>query len=195
VDAGPNVEGSVGEWITLVGSVVDDGLPRGQLAVRWATVTGPGTVIFENDRAAVTRVRFSTPGTYVLRLRGGDSDLAAIDRTNVRVVDGNGEASGDMVTEVFAGSIPVDRTLDRIVIASSAGPAELTLSTTGRIRHGRAPTMILKVFDPDGQLIAISRARSPVALSVDLPESALYTYAIRGARGTSYTLEITHVPR
>jgi hypothetical protein len=55
--------------------------------------------------------------------------------------------------------------------------------------------MKLKVYHPDGRLLATSRGRSPVRLSLDLPNAGLYTYAIRGPRGSAYVLEITHIPQ
>lgn len=41
--------------------------------VRWSKVTGPGTVSFARPSAPVTTATFSTPGEYVLALRGSGS--------------------------------------------------------------------------------------------------------------------------
>ncbi|HEV8427371.1 MAG TPA: RHS repeat-associated core domain-containing protein [Pyrinomonadaceae bacterium] len=72
--------------VTLNGSGVDDGLPAcgGSLTYAWTKVSGPGTVTFAPANAAVTTATFSTPGVYVLRLTGSDSELSNFDEVTVR---------------------------------------------------------------------------------------------------------------
>ena len=72
--------------VTLNGSGVDDGLPAcgGSLTYVWTKVSGPGTVTFAPANAAVTTATFSTPGVYVLRLTGSDSELTNFDEVTVR---------------------------------------------------------------------------------------------------------------
>ncbi|MBV9923928.1 MAG: PKD domain-containing protein, partial [Acidobacteria bacterium] len=74
----------------LNGSVSDDGLPRGaSLALTWTKVSGPGPVNFADAHAAQTSALFSAPGTYVLRLSAGDTQLTGQDELNVSVVAAN----------------------------------------------------------------------------------------------------------
>jgi hypothetical protein len=60
--------------LSLLGSVEDDGLPRGStMTVLWKKVSGPGTVTFSDDSEATTRAKFSAVGEYELELSGTDS--------------------------------------------------------------------------------------------------------------------------
>ena len=56
----------------LTGTVKDDALPRGRLTASWSAVSGPGTVIFTDRRAASTVATFTEPGDYTLRLTADD---------------------------------------------------------------------------------------------------------------------------
>lgn len=80
------VTASVGERLSLFGSVNDEGLPRtGKVTSTWKQVSGPGTVGFENAAAARTRASFSAPGAYELELTGSDGELTASTRVVVNV--------------------------------------------------------------------------------------------------------------
>ncbi len=60
---------------TLNGSVIDDGLPNGQLTISWQKVTGPGIVTFTAANQLATTASFSVPGDYVLILIADDGAL------------------------------------------------------------------------------------------------------------------------
>jgi hypothetical protein len=62
----------------LVGTAKDDGLPAGELAVDWSIVSAPegATVLFDDEQAASTVARFSSEGTYVLRLSADDGEAS-----------------------------------------------------------------------------------------------------------------------
>jgi hypothetical protein len=82
----PALSASVGENLSLFGSVSDEGLPReGKLTVGWKMLKGPGTVKFENPQAARTHATFSAPGAYELELTANDSELSAETRVLVNV--------------------------------------------------------------------------------------------------------------
>ncbi len=88
VDAGPNVQATVGAPIALNGSVTDDGRPTGSsLTIGWSKQSGPGTVGFTPANAASTSATFSQAGTYVVALSASDSALSATDTTTVTVTD------------------------------------------------------------------------------------------------------------
>ena len=74
LDAGPDVFANFPGPVTLVGTVYDDEPPY--LAIGWMVDAGPGDVIFENGRSAVTTATFTTPGEYTLALGGYDGDVA-----------------------------------------------------------------------------------------------------------------------
>jgi RHS repeat-associated protein len=74
----------------LDGVVTDDGLPLGKtVAIVWTKVSGAGTVSFTRASAAATTAAFSLPGTYVLRLTAGDTQLSASDEVTVVVNPAN----------------------------------------------------------------------------------------------------------
>jgi len=87
--------------VSLDGTVTDDGLPEvpGILKTDWAVVSGPGTVTFSDRSAIDTTATFSAPGTYVLRLRAEDGELAAMDVVEITVLD----ADANLAPAVNAG--------------------------------------------------------------------------------------------
>ncbi len=74
-------------WVSLDGTVTDDGLPDppGACTYSWEKVSGPGTVTFGNATLVDTTATFSTDGTYVLRLTANDSALSGSDEVTVVV--------------------------------------------------------------------------------------------------------------
>jgi hypothetical protein len=73
--------------VPLNGTVFDDGLPvSGTLTTRWAQVSGPALVNFGDNSSAATVAGFDTPGTYVLRLTGDDSQYARFDETTITIL-------------------------------------------------------------------------------------------------------------
>jgi hypothetical protein len=147
-------------------------------------------VVFEDDRAPATRARFSAAGVYELRLRAADGELAAADRVTVLVTNPNG--GGGVVVEEFRGAFSGRQTMASIEVVSDGGPATVELSFTGRARHGRQPTMILKVYGPDGRLIASQNGKSPITMNLELSLAGTYTFVIRGPRDARYALGVTH---
>jgi endoglucanase len=78
VNAGPNQSIQLSATASLTGSVFDDGLPFGAVVTsRWSKISGPGTVTFGNIHAPATTARFSSAGSYVLRLRASDGFLSS----------------------------------------------------------------------------------------------------------------------
>ncbi|MEW6127269.1 MAG: PKD domain-containing protein, partial [Acidobacteriota bacterium] len=72
--------------VKLIGAATDDGLPFGSsLTLSWSQVSGPGTVTFTAQNAAITQATFTDAGTYVLRLTATDSQLTANDEVTVIV--------------------------------------------------------------------------------------------------------------
>lgn len=68
---------SLQDAATLTGSILDDSLPSNPGAVTslWKKVSGPGTVAFGNITSPVTTARFSSPGSYQLRLSAEDGEV------------------------------------------------------------------------------------------------------------------------
>ncbi len=65
----------------------DDGVPSnpGVLSLNWSKLSGPGTVTFTDNSSANTSASFTSPGSYVLRLTGNDSQLESFDEITVTV--------------------------------------------------------------------------------------------------------------
>jgi hypothetical protein len=77
--------------VTLHGSVTDDGLPSNTLIITWSLASCtpmPGcqsAVAFGNASSAVTSASFSAAGSYVLQLKGDDTQLSSTANTTVTV--------------------------------------------------------------------------------------------------------------
>jgi uncharacterized protein YjiK len=73
----------------LEGTISDDGLPNppGTVATTWTQVSGLGTATFADPAAKETAVRFSTPGTYLLRLSGNDGENIVSDDVAIEVLN------------------------------------------------------------------------------------------------------------
>jgi hypothetical protein len=80
VDAGPDQQIALpNNTAVLNGGFTDDGLPGGTASVLWQKVSGPGAVAFADAHSAATTATFESPGTYLLRLTVGDSQLTSSD--------------------------------------------------------------------------------------------------------------------
>ncbi|MDR4493776.1 MAG: VWD domain-containing protein [Nitrospirales bacterium] len=72
---------------TLVGTVIDDGLPNppGAVTTQWTQSSGPGTTTFTNATGVATTANFTVAGSYVLRLTADDGALQAFDEVTINV--------------------------------------------------------------------------------------------------------------
>ncbi|TYL53976.1 hypothetical protein FYC51_10240 [Agromyces mariniharenae] len=113
---------SAGE-AALVGTAKDDGLPAGELAIDWSIVSAPegATVLFDDPHAATTVARFSTEGTYVLRLTASDGEASSSAEVTVQ-----GEAASRGVNVAPGGTPTAEYT---------AGWNRVTAVNNGTILH------------------------------------------------------------
>ncbi|HEU5132245.1 MAG TPA: PKD domain-containing protein, partial [Pyrinomonadaceae bacterium] len=116
VNAGPDLVITLPGTAALNGTATDDGLPTGgTFSVLWSVVSGPGQVGFNPVNRATSIASFNTPGTYVLRLTGKDSELTTSDDVTVEVkpaaplavVSINSPVDGSTITNrtTFVGSV------------------------------------------------------------------------------------------
>ncbi len=71
---------------SLVGTASDDGLPTpAHLTVTWTLVSGPAAVVFSDPLALQTKVDFTQPGTYLLRITASDGLLSASDEVEITI--------------------------------------------------------------------------------------------------------------
>ena len=76
--------------LPLTYTVTDDGLPSGgSLTVTWSTVSGPGTVGFQNQTPTGITAAFSAPGAYVLQISATDTLLTTTQNITVTVTGTN----------------------------------------------------------------------------------------------------------
>jgi hypothetical protein len=117
VDAGPDAAVDLAATVLLRGAALDDGLPTppGKLTVAWSKLSGPGEAGFTDASSAVTTVRFSAPGTYVLRLTATDGSTTAQDDTTVTV-------SASAMAAWLAGYFTVQELSDPAVSGEEADP-------------------------------------------------------------------------
>lgn len=88
-NAGSDMNATVGNMVSLTGSVSDDGLPNppATTSAAWSTISGPGTASFANSTNPTSGVSFDTSGVYILRLTASDGELQHSDDVAVTVVD------------------------------------------------------------------------------------------------------------
>ena len=87
VNAGPDQTIALSiNFVTLDGSVSDDGLPSGaDLSIAWFVDSGPGTVTFDDPLITDPTVTFSDAGVYVLELVADDTEFSANDFVTITV--------------------------------------------------------------------------------------------------------------
>ncbi|MCK5801174.1 MAG: proprotein convertase P-domain-containing protein [Lentisphaeria bacterium] len=115
VDAGEDRTLPPSTAISLIGNVDDDGFPFGELQLHWATVSGPGPVVFSTTNQAETEAEFLIFGEYVLRLSVSDSALAAFDDLTVTVAENSSpvvEAGNDQTIPLGSPALLVGEVRD-----------------------------------------------------------------------------------
>jgi hypothetical protein len=71
--------------VSLIGSVFDGRTQRTDLFVTWSQIAGPGEVEFTNPNSLSAIARFSTSGTYTLRLTASEGLTSATDDLTITV--------------------------------------------------------------------------------------------------------------
>lgn len=71
--------------VSLIGSVFDGRTQRTDLFVTWSQIDGPGEVEFTNPNSLSAIARFSTSGTYTLRLTASEGLTSATDDLTITV--------------------------------------------------------------------------------------------------------------
>ncbi|MBT7066423.1 MAG: right-handed parallel beta-helix repeat-containing protein [Verrucomicrobia bacterium] len=87
VNAGNDIYTTVNDTVRLKGSVSDDRKPKTKgLQRKWEVLEGPGLVRFSDSSSPTSEAMFSTPGEYMLRLKGHDGELWTSDLLYVAVL-------------------------------------------------------------------------------------------------------------
>ncbi|MDO8540341.1 MAG: LamG-like jellyroll fold domain-containing protein [Opitutaceae bacterium] len=121
--------GRVGEPVSLVATVGDDGFPAsGAVTLQWSKASGPGTVTFSSPNAAATTAVFSSTGIYVLKLAAGDGSMTTNSTCEVRI-----EIPSDVTTARQATSWwPGNDTPEDVIGGRHAEPLFGASYTTGK---------------------------------------------------------------
>lgn len=128
---------------SLVGELLDDGLgdsQRGRISARWTKVSGPGDVLFADDKALSTIAVFSRSGHYLLRLSVDNGSFSMDDEVTVavalRLTAGLQalytfqEGEGATVHDVSGAGDPLDLAIiDPAAVRWSAGCLEIAAPT------------------------------------------------------------------
>ena len=159
VNAGPDLVITLPGTAALNGTATDDGLPTGgTFSVLWSVVSGPGQVGFNPVNRAASIATFNTPGTYVLRLTGNDSELTTSDDVTVEVkpaaplavVSINSPADGSTITNrtSFVGSVSAGSVwkLEYSLNTDAGSPAQVW--TTIASGNTAVTNGLLGTFDP-----------------------------------------------
>ncbi|MEZ5257339.1 MAG: LamG-like jellyroll fold domain-containing protein [Ilumatobacteraceae bacterium] len=160
--AGFDASTADGEVLQLDATLSDDGLPNppGALTTTWSQVSGPGTATFGSVSVADTTVVFDTPGQYVLRLTGSDSEF---------------EVTDEVTIDVVANQAPlIDAGPDRF--AEYPAPTSLngSVSDDGYPLGGSVTVSWTKISGP-----GIVTFSAPAAVDSDVSMSAPGTYVFR----------------
>ena len=136
----------------LDGSVIHDRRGDSPLSAYalWTFVSGPGSVTFRPDFVAATSAFFSRPGTYVLRLTGGQGDLSASDEVTVIAEHASSnqppivEAVDDQVVSVgtaaelmgvvWDDALPAGPDALKATWSQLSGPAAATIEDAGTLK-------------------------------------------------------------
>lgn len=87
VEAGDDQLAELGSTVILDGAVTDDGLPSnpGSVTTQWTQLSGPGSVIFDNEFELSTSAQFPALGVYELALAAFDGELTSMDQIAVEI--------------------------------------------------------------------------------------------------------------
>ena len=143
VDAGPDQLVTLPSDAALDGTVSDDGLPDppANVATNWTEISGPASVDFQNSSAVDTRVAFTVPGDYLLRLTASDGALAASDSVRITVTDVPPPTNAAPVVSVGAAqtiTLPADAILEGAVSDDGLPNPPGALTTTWSMSSGPA---------------------------------------------------------
>lgn len=181
-DAGPDKTATVGQAVTLTGSLTDDGQPAGStVTATWSQVSGPSTMSFTSPSSPTTAATASIAGTYVLRLTGSDGELTATDDVTVTA-----NPAPTTVTKSFSGTLTAKSRSKTHNFTSSPGTisAQVT-STAGR-------TVTVSLYDGAKRRIATqTSATGSLSLTGASTRSGTHRLVVEG-QSLTYTATITH---
>ena len=167
--------------IQLNGVVRDDGLPTDQTTAVWTVLRGPGKTTFTPTNAAVTTVRFSAPGVYVLRLKGSDGVLSATDDVELIAVSSSDSYAAVTPPFYFGGQpLRITVNLTRGAVTGSLEIAGKRTPIKGMLDASGAAQIPLKVGSSITAQAKLQLLSDPAALSITLIQNGnpVYTFIV-----------------
>ena len=151
VDVGPNplyvtLSGSSVQ-ATLLGTVMDDGLPSNVTHSLWSLARGPAAVQFSDATLARTTASFTAPGTYTLRLSTTDTALTTTSALTV-VVLGKTNQPPTVSAGTYA-AVPYPQRDLRLAgtVADDGNPTGSHVASTWSLRAGEGTASFDDVHD------------------------------------------------
>jgi Bacterial Ig domain len=162
VNAGSDQTITLPATATLIGTVMDDGLPAGTLTYSWSIVSGIG-VTLASPNWPTTQASFAAAGTYTLKLTVSDGELSSSDEVVVLV-------SGPAIDRTPP-AVTVTAPVQGAVISSSAG---VTISASASDDVGVAGVQ----FKLNGMNLGAEDTTTPYSVSWNTKKASAGTYTI-----------------
>ncbi|MGI8602323.1 MAG: PKD domain-containing protein [Verrucomicrobiales bacterium] len=157
----------LGEPVSLIGTVSDDGIP-GILESIWAKESGPGAVFFADSASAATTARFDQAGSYVLRLGATDSILTAQAEVTVTV-----EEKSNKAPEVDAGADQLAALFNTSLLMGTV--SDDALPTGSALNH--------EWRQASGPAAAVIAAPASLVTAISFPAPGTYVFELAATDG------------
>ena len=180
-DAGHDQQRVIGDVLSLMGQVSDDGLPNAQLISQWSQLSGPATVTFIESSNPVTTATFSAVGIYRLGLTANDGELVDQDEVKITIVDGQQNSEADFVEQN-----------GRVLIEAEAySQSQASTSHSWQLHNDTGAVQGLSMLSgPNLGVIAHTAAASPMlGYTVDFDSAGKRYVWIRGLGDSNASFE------
>ena len=172
--------------LSLSGQIFQNGMPNQNLPVRWQAVNDAGNVIFQNQNARNTMVRFSAPGIYYLRLETTDESTLASENIFhtaadfIKVTVTAGEPAGDTerpaVQLAFGGfnqdgSLKINANFSEDITGLSAADFTCTNCTADNLT-GSGASFVLRVSAQNTGIVRVQLPENRVTDASQNPNTA-----------------------
>lgn len=173
------------DTVVLRGETFLSGVLNTAVAVRWEKIEGSGTVTFTNPTSRQTSVRFSTPGTYVLRFTAED-DYKINDPTEAKYY-----SFCDYITVEIKSNGTIDNNaveLNSFKISPNPNSGYCQISWDNLFNYRS-----VQLYDASGKLItkqAINIGAQQVQLNLLTSPSGVYMAEMENMQGQRIALKI-----
>ena len=173
------------DTVVLGGETFLSGLLNTSVAVRWEKIEGSGTVTFSNPTSRQTSVKFSTPGTYVLRFTAED-DYKINDPTEAKYY-----SFCDYITVEIKNNATVDKNateLSNLKISPNPNAGECTIAWQSNVNY-----RTVRLYDAVGKLLftkSIDIGNQQVMLNLSSFANGIYLAEMENTEGGKIGLKV-----